>query len=220
MTAAFTASRNSSAGRSVFLLLLQTQVRHKEPSSRNQVNLKNESAKTHLDIKNMMENSYYDSRKTIYTKSKSSQMITRLLCYHPVSWRKCTIYDLLILSHTMTQKSELRPRVILQASCSRAKHSSGGRVSITLRAVAVIQAGQEGRGAQCPTSWHPHRDTIGCDRREPTPRDREWCEQAAGCNLLCSSELEKYVDIPVMGQQNISDSVVLHRSQYKTELNC
>ncbi len=44
------------------------------------------------------------------------------------------------------------------------------------RVVAAIQAGREGSWAQCQTSWHPHRDTIGCDHREPAPRDCEWRE--------------------------------------------
>lgn len=50
------------------------------------------------------------------------------------------------------------------------------RVNHPCVAVAAIQAGQEGSGAQCQTSWHPHRHTIGCDRRELTTRDCEWRE--------------------------------------------
>lgn len=47
--------------------------------------------------------------------------------------------------------------------------------------VAGIQAGQEGRGAQCQTSWHPHRDTIGRDCRELSPAGQRvvW----TGCGL-------------------------------------
>lgn len=149
------------------------------------LNLKRESAKTRLYIKCMMGNACFDSRATIYSKDKSSRMKTQLLCGR-VSWRKFTIYDSLIPSHIMTQNSKLSPRVILQASCSRAKHGSEGRVSITPARWqrSRSERKEEELNAQLPDT---HTETQWA---EPSPGDREWCEQAAGFHLLCLSELE------------------------------
>lgn len=103
----------------------------------------------------------------------------------------------------MTQKSALSRGVILQASCSRAKLSSEGCVSIT------------------PAWWRrsrPDRKEAELNAKLPdTHTDVQWAAIAgswprgtvSGCNLLRSSELGKYVYVPVMGQQNDADLGVL-----------
>lgn len=103
---------------------------------------------------------------------KPRQITAQLLCYRG-SRRKYTIS---VPWYGLTQwptESKSDPAGILQQGRTQLTRL---RVNHPCVAVAAIQAGQEGSGAQCQTSWHPHRHTIGCDRRELTTRDCEWRE--------------------------------------------
>lgn len=136
--------------------LLSTHAGHKDPSSVTLVNVANRDSTKHAFTHPAPPLVFTKSTERIYSETTSNHSTTSML-----SWITEEIHRL--RSHdTVWHNDPLSPRVILQASCSKAAHGSQDCVSITpaWRWRRSRPDRKEAR-AQCQTSWHPRRHTIG-----------------------------------------------------------